>query len=346
MPPREAPDIAPPAPHEEAVAAPDGARETLLERAGSAAAGVSTLGPRHPKARAAVQGGLVVLIFGFLIGFVVSQWNRLPDFDWHFKPGWLVVAGAAIFFFYALQGECWRWIVQALGEKIPPAPSRAVWGKSLIARYVPTNVLMLVGRIVMAERLGVKKRVCLASIVYELGIGVCTAVMAGSYFVITLPGLEDQSARYLVLVLIPLALVALHPRVFAPVAGYALRKLGREPLPRALPFSRVLVFCAVYLVVWAAIGIGVYAFSLALHPLSVSELPYVAASYAVAFCVAVATFLVPGGLGTRDAALATAIGAVLPTAVAAAIAVAFRIFQTGIELSYVGLASLLGRRSP
>ena len=49
---------------------------------------------------------------------------------------------------------------------------------------------------------------------YELVLGFGTAVMVGAYFVIDLPDLEDQPARYVVLVLIPVVLVFLHPRVF------------------------------------------------------------------------------------------------------------------------------------
>ena len=64
-----------------------------------------------------------------------------------------------------------------------------------------------------------------------------------------------------------------------------------------------------------------------------------AAAYPVAFCVAVLTFIVPSGLGTRDAALAVAMSAVLDDTVATAIAVGFRIFQTAIELAYVGASS-------
>ena len=101
--------------------------------------------------------------------------------------------------FYILQGEIWRHIVHSLGERIDSEPARAVWGKSLIARYVPTNMLMVVGRVVMAERHGVAKRVTLASMVYELGLGLGTAVMVGAYFVIELPDLQDQPARYAVL---------------------------------------------------------------------------------------------------------------------------------------------------
>ena len=87
---------------------------------------------------------------------------------------------------------------------------------------MPTNALMVVGRVVMAERHGVSKRGCLASIVYEVGLAVVTAVIVGAYFVITLPRLEDQPARYAILVVVPIALIALHPRVFQPLADFAL----------------------------------------------------------------------------------------------------------------------------
>ena len=307
------------------------------------AAGVGTAGTRTPRLRTAIQAALVLLIFGFLIGFVVTQWNRLPDFDWRFRPGWLVLSVAAVAGFYVLQGELWRGILHDLGEDLDGRRGRAVWGKSLVARYVPTNALMVVGRVVMAERCGVQKRVCLASMVYELGLAVATAVMVGAYFVITLPRLEDQPARYAILAVIPIAVAGLHPRVFGPLGNFVLRKLGRESLPRTLPFGRILLYSLGFLVVWSFVGAGAFAFASALHHVDAGDFPYVAASYPVAFCVAVLTFIVPGGLGTRDAALATALAAVLPGAVATAIAVAFRIMQTAVELLYVGAVTLLAR---
>lgn len=291
-----------------------------------------------------LQYGVAGLIFACLILFVVRQWNQLPDFDWRFEPGWIALSAVCVAGFYAIEAELWRWIVLSLGEQIDPTESRAIWGKSLLARYVPTNVLMVLGRVVMAEREGVPKRVTLASVVYELGIAFGTAVMVGAYFVIELPDLDGQSARYAVLAVVPIVLAGFHPRVFEPVVNFAFRKLGREPLPQVLPFGRVLQLCVGYVICWAVIGLGVFAFASGLHPLDASDLPYVAASYPVAFCVAVLTFVVPSGIGTRDAALATAMAAVLAGAVATAIAVAFRIFQTLIELAYVAAVSALARR--
>jgi len=319
--------------------------QTLLERAGSTAAGLGRLGEGRPRARRALEIGVVVLVVGALVAFLATQWGRLPDYDWEFRPLWLAVSAIGVALFYAIQCEAWRAILASLGEHLDARAARAIWGKSLIARYVPTNALMVVGRVVMAERHGVSKRGCLASIVYELGLAVVTAVVVGAYFVITLPRLEDQPARYAILVIVPLALVALHPRVFHPLADFALRKLGRATLPTTLPFGRVLELSLIYLLGWLAMGVGVVGFAAAVHPLDAEDVAYAAAAYPVAFCVAVVTFVVPGGLGVRDAALAVSLAAVLPGAVATAIAVGFRIFQTVIELLYVAAVTALARRA-
>ena len=189
------------------------------------------------------------------------------------------------------------------------------------------------------------KRVTLASVVYELGIAFGTAVMVGAYFVIELPDLEGQSARYAVLAVVPIVLAGFHPRVFEPVVNFALAQAGPRAAAHRCCRSAACSSCASPTsICWALIGLGVFAFASGLHPLDASDLPYVAASYPVAFCVAVLTFVVPSGIGTRDAALATAMAAVLAGAVATAIAVAFRIFQTAIELAYVAAVSALEKR--
>jgi hypothetical protein len=320
-------------------------RTPFLHRAGTAAAGVGSLGEGRPRLRALIQYGLIALVFGCLTLFLATQWSKLPDYDWRFRPGWLAGAFVLVLAYYSIGPIVWRIILAGLGEHGDPVQLRAAWGKSLLARYVPTSALMVVGRVVLAERAGITGRVCLASIVYELALGVSSAVIAGSYFFIKLPSLQHQPARFAILAVIPIALVGLHPRVFKPLADWALGKLGREPLPKALPYRTVLLLIPVLLVGWCLIGGGLYTFALALQPLPVDKLPYIAAGYPVAFCVSVITFIVPSGLGTRDATLATAVHAVLPLAVATAIAVAFRIFQTAVELLFVGSLVWLARRA-
>ena len=317
----------------------------LLHRAGAAAADIGSLGAGRPKLRAAIQWVLIALVFGFLAVFLITQWNKLPEYHWHFQPEWLVLAAVLVFAFYALQPTLWSVILAGLGEHGDGTQLRAAWGKSLVARYVPTSALMVVGRVVLAERAGITKRVCLASIVYELALGINAAVIGGAYFFIKLPSLQGHSARYAILIVVPLALIALHPRVFKPITDWGLGKLGREPLPRALPYSMVLLLVPAYLIGWLVVGVALFSFGRAVQTLPADKMAYIAASYPVAFGASVVTFLLPSGLGTREAILATALHSALALTVATAIAVGFRIFQTLVELIFVGALVWLGRRS-
>jgi glycosyltransferase 2 family protein len=311
-------------------------RPPLLERVGSFGARVDLPGPERRGARIAVQIGIGVLIVGFLLGFIASQVGKVPDYDWRFSPGWLALAAGATVACLVMQGEIWRLILRSLGADLDVRPSQAIYASSQLARYVPSNMLMVIGRIVMANRHGVTRRVCLASMVYEAGLTLSAAVVAASYFVITLPALQGVPVRYGILASVPLVLVALSPRVFLPLANYSLRKLGREGLPDALSFPQVLRFTLLYFLDLAVIGLALYAFVSALYPIDAGDFTPIAASYAVSFCVGVLTFVMPGALGTRDATLAVALTPFLPFTVAAAIAVGFRLLQTAAEVAYFG----------
>lgn len=318
---------------------------TLLERAGSAAADVGQVAAARPRLQRGIELGLVVLALAFLAIFLITQWSKLPDYDWRFEPGWLALAIASTWVFYVAGAEAWRAMLGMLGERLPGRPARAVYAKALVARYVPTGALSLVGRIVLAERHGVGKRVTFASVVYEVGCSLAAAIVVSAYFVVTLPPLEDVTARYAAFAAIPLVLGSLHPRAFRPLSDFGLRKLGREPLERVLPFSRVLLFVAIYVAMWLLIGVALFAFAAALHPVDVADMPYIAASYSVTFAAAVITFVIPAGLGTREALLAASLDVVVATNVAIAIAVAFRLFQTAVELLWVAAVTALAARS-
>ena len=288
--------------------------------------------------------GLASLILVCLLAFLVTRWRSLPDYEWRFSPGWLMLGVGATASCYVLQGELWRALLGALNEKIEPRSARAVWAKSLLARYIPTSIFLVVTRVALASRHGVRRRVCLVSVVYELALGLSAAGILASYFIVTVPALEGRPGRFAVLGVIPLAFVALHPRFFKPLADFVLRKFGRPELDEVLPLSTVSVFMLFYVVSWLLMGVGLLAFAASLHPISAGESPYVVASYSVGFIVAVLTFVVPGGLGTRDATVAASLAATVPGPVATAIALGFRLLETAVELVYLAVTVTIARR--
>jgi uncharacterized membrane protein YbhN (UPF0104 family) len=163
--------------------------------------------------------------------------------------------------------------------------------------------------------------------------------------VITLPDLQGVWERYLVLVLPAIALIAIHPRVFHPLADWALARTGRAPLPASLPGWRSLEFVALYALSCLVAGIGIYCLAQAIFPVGADNLPTVVSSYAVANAVSILAFVLPGGLGAREASMAVALAPVMPTAPAVAVAVLSRVIQVALEVAFASGTVMLTRRA-
>jgi hypothetical protein len=199
----------------------------------------------------------------------LAMWNEAARFDGdqlRFHAGWLILSVVGFAAFQVAHMELWRLQMHALGHDVPRARSYAVWSVSTVARYVPTSMLMPTLRVALAQRAGIPKRITLASLVYEGALALAGAVMVAAYFLIELPALQDRSARWLILALPVLALVALHPRLFGPGTAFALRRAGRRPLPLTLPAPRLLLLATMYAGSFVLAGASLYALTQALYP--------------------------------------------------------------------------------
>jgi glycosyltransferase 2 family protein len=287
---------------------------------------------------------IAVLVVVFIGLGVLSQVHKLPNYHWHFSPGWLVLSVVAFIVFQAMHMELWRRILLALHGEISAPRAWSIWAVSLLARYVPTQLLMVISRVALTERQGVPRRICLASIAYEAFLAIASATALSIAFVIGLPALHDQPERWLLL-LVPVGMViAVHPRVFSRVSQVILRRFGGEQLPETLPFHRVLLFGAGYFISFVIAGFGTYAFARSLHAIGASHLPLMLTSYAVGYSGAVLAFVIPGGLGVRDGATASVLDVALPLSSAVAAAIGVRLVQTALELSFAAVAEVAARR--
>ena len=288
---------------------------------------------------------LVLLAFGFLIAVVVTQWRELQERDVRFEPVWLLPAIPLLVALYALSALAWDLLLRALGHRLEPIRAQAVWSQSLLARYVPGGVVMVVGRVMLAGREGVPARVTLASIVYEVALLVASAALIAAYPLISGDELSG-AAELAVLAVVPIVIAALHPRVFGPVSGAILRAFRREPLETLIPLRSTLALLGLFLVVWCVGGAGMFFAGLTVFPLEASDLPVVTAALAVGFSTAAAVFVFPGGLGVRDAVFASLVGSTIPGGFTsgATVAIAARLISALVEVGYAGAASWLARR--
>ncbi len=322
-------------------------RPPLLHRLGEAGARVGTRPPRSKRVRVAIQVGIALLIFGFLVITVIDQWAEIKDKGVHFHVVWLIPAFIVLPFYYAFSALGWDLILRFLGYRIGVGRAQVAWGQPLLARFVPGSVLYILGRVLLSEKTGVPRRITVASIVYEQALTATSAIVFAAYFFITHPDLEGQPLRWAILLLIPLAFVVLHPRVFGPLADRVLKAFGREPLPVVISMRGVLILVAFFLLNWGVISVGIYCVARSVSSVSSDDLLTIGAAQAMGYVAALATLVAPAGLGVRDAVFAWAVKSVVPGgsfAVASLIAIVVRGVQTAVEVIYVGVVTALGRR--
>ena len=321
--------------------------QSLLHRLGHFGATIGKKAPKKRSTRLIIQGGFAFLIFAFLVFTVASQWSELREKGVEFTLLWIIPAMAAMAFYYILSADVWGLILKFMGSPVKAGEAQRIWAQPLLVRYIPGSVLFVLARILLAEKVGVPRRVSTVGIVYEQAVSIVAAMTVATYFIITHPDLQDNPLRWLPLLVIPTIVVMLHPAIFGRITSKALTMLGREPLPQLMPFGRVMVCFFAYIGLWAVMGVGVYCAGRSVHFLAWDQLPTVAASQVIGFLAAVISAVTPAGLGVRDTAFAWAVKTALPSGsfgVGAVIAIAVRAVQTVVELIYVGAVTLISRR--
>ena len=307
---------------------------------------VGTRPPRSKRVRLAVQLGVALLILGFLVLTVVSQWSDIQEKGVHFHVVWLIPAFIALPAFLVLSAVGWDLILRFLGYRIGIGRAQVAWGQPLLARYVPGSILYVLGRMLLSERTGVPRRITVASIVYEQAISATAAIVFSAYFVITHPDLQGQPLRWAFLLLIPAAIAMLHPRVFGPLANRALRAFGREPLPEVIPLRGIATLLAFFLAIWVVVAIGTYCVARSVSDVSGGDVLAVGSAQALGYVAALATLVAPAGLGIRDAVFAWAVKGAVPGnsfAIGSLIALVVRGVLTIVEVLYVAAVTALGR---
>jgi hypothetical protein len=321
--------------------------QPLLHRIGEAGARLGTRPPRSKRVRLAIQLGVAVLVFGFLVLTVVQQWAEIKDKGVHFHVLWLIPAFVILPIFYALNAVGWDLILRFLGYRLGARRAQVAWGQPLLARYVPGSVLYVLGRVLLSERAGVPRRLTIASIVYEQALQATSAIVVAAYFMISHPDLQDQPLRWGVLVLIPLLIALMHPRVFGPICNRVLRAFGREPLPAVISLRGVIAVLAFYTLNWGVIAVGLYCVARSVSTISASDILVVGSAQAVGYVAALVTLVAPAGLGVRDAAFAWAVKVAAPGnsfAIGSLIAIVVRGVLTVVEMIYVAIVTAMGRR--
>jgi uncharacterized membrane protein YbhN (UPF0104 family) len=292
---------------------------------------------------AGLGAGLLILVF-LALG-VAAGWDKITSYDWQVEPAQAVAGFVAVLGMYLMSAVGYVLILERLAHQhVPRARFVAVWGRSMLGRYVPGNVLMVASRLVLGQEAGIPRKVSLAASVYEQALQLGASAAGGLIMLAAYGAGKIGPAAWLV-ALVPLGLLALDPRLFGRLSGALLRRAGREPLAALLSGRQVAAMFAWYLATVALLALGVGLLVHSAVGAGGGSLLYVGLSFLLSFVVSMLAFVFPSGLGIREGAFALLLGRNLPGGVAITISAAVRLVITLAELVFVGLAILVARRS-
>jgi uncharacterized membrane protein YbhN (UPF0104 family) len=298
------------------------------------------------RSRARRLGGVAagVLVLAFLAAALIDGWDAVAGFDWQFDPWFLALAAAGATGSLAIMGAGYVLLMERLAaRRLPRGRLLSIWSRSLLARYVPGNVMMVAGRVVLGREAGVAGRVSVAASVYEqaflLGLSALAAVG-----LLVFAGDLGQGPWLWLVAAVPLGLLVLHPRVFGPLTRRVLTRLGREPLETLLSMRGIWQLAGVYALAYASLGIGVWATVRGFTGDDAGGPLLVGAGFLLSFVISMLAFVFPSGLGVREGIFALVLARELPGGVAIAAAAATRLVLTLVEIAFAAAVVALERR--
>ncbi|HET7228614.1 MAG TPA: hypothetical protein VFJ16_01295, partial [Longimicrobium sp.] len=276
---------------------------------------------------------LALVAGGMMLRLVRNDARSIHAFAWTVSPA-RMLAGTAMEVALLVWGVVlWS---RVLGLFDGPRPRfRAllrVWFGTTLAKYVPGSVWPLVTAAGMASRIGASPVALPASFVLHAAFTVLGAAAvavaaqaAGMRAGVGLPPLAVAAA-------LPLAVLLVRPAVLNRLVGLAARLARREAPAWRGRWVDGVGLLALYAATWVGYGAAFWLFVSSIAPVSRGAWPLLAGVNALAFVAGFVAVFAPGGIGVREAALASLLLPVFPGGVRVLIAAASRLWLVAAEM--------------
>ncbi len=298
-----------------------------------------------------LQALIFVLALAFIAVLVRSQWSQLQSHPWRLSPGWLLLSGLALVGSWLVELSIWRALLGRVGGRLAWPQAARIWFLSALVRYVPGNVWQPLGMTALAREQDVRAEATVTSIALYQAINLLAVLpLALAYLLLEGPALgsllgEGVGWRALAAgAALPVLIFLGRPAWLVTLVNWGLGRLGRPALPVQLTSRGILGLLAAALADWLLWGLALTGLGLALNAFPLERtgalLPYLLASFPLAYAVGYLSFVTPGGLAIREGALVLLLAPVLGGGAATLLALAMRLWQVILEVAAAGVVAL------
>lgn len=287
---------------------------------------------------------LLVLVFAAAAYAIVSQWPEVRSTVFS-MTWWQVTASLLLLVPGVLLGMLmWRAVLLGIldGEDVP-IPKRgdlnSIYLVGQLGKYVPGSVWAFVLQMELGRKNGLgRAQVFVASLV-STGVTVGASLVVGA---LALPALvQQQPSLQWLYVLLPVVLLAMHPRIVTILVNLVLRVFRRQPLPAPLRARTMIESFLLGVGMYAFFGVHLWLLSSHETGLDLINLFFLTGALALGMTTGVLAFLLPAGIGAREAIVGLALASMTTAGAATALALLSRVLFTVADLLCVGAAFLI-----
>ncbi len=282
--------------------------------------------------------GAVALCFGYVAATLARNLDEFRALEFGFRPGPLVAGFPLALAYLVGRALVWHRIAARL---IGPTGLRTdvlSWLGSLVGKYLPGKLFLLVGRVTLYRSRGAPAGRVGVAFAVEASCGTLASLsvfaasrLGGST---PLPGGWAAALATLAAALV----VATHPAVFTPLARLALRAAGHPIETIALRWRDVWGWTFAMACNWMLLGAGFTLLLRSLTPVAADFTLTASGAFAIAGVAGALAVFAPSGIGVREGVLTLVLSGPLGPGVAAAAAILARLWLTLAEAMVSGAA--------
>ena len=299
---------------------------------------------RHGSRQRILTAVRIIFTVGVLVAVVyttTTQWHEVKSYLTSIP--WLSAVLSLTFVLLGLVGStfAWRAALAHVGHDISVGRASRIYLIGLLAKYLPGSVWAFVMQMELGRRAGLpRSRAFLASIVVT-GLSTTVALVIG---ILGLPALFDVggAAVLAIAVLVPVSMVCAHPRVLTWLVQRVLKIFRRPPLRSPITWRGVGVVSGWCALMWLAYGLHLWLLASSLAAPGVGGVLRSLGAVALGMTAGMLVFIVPSGLGVREAMIVAALLPYVPAGTALGMALASRMLFIVGDLLAAGFAAGLG----
>jgi uncharacterized membrane protein YbhN (UPF0104 family) len=281
--------------------------------------------------------GIAGAIFYFMFRRIVLDWPHVAGYSWSIS--WLSIGLSCALAIVSLlfSTKAVHLLCEVLGGQLPFSRFLYIFCITQLGRYLPGKFWHVLSLAILLERENVKRSVSVLLPLLYHGIMVGAFLLVGIILggPLVLVNLAPDSWWPLLLFAVVMLSILVFLPFFSRILGRMVNLKYKEVHYLSIPPKGYYIVLGLSLLSGLASSGAFFLFVSGLVEVSIQDAPFIGGIFALSLVIGWVVIIAPGGLGVREGALAILLSPLFSPALGNVIALASRLWLTGVELVFL-----------